>query len=423
MNGISLTSELYQLPSVRHFLERIAVDLAYRKSVLALLPHGVSPVELCDFLRTEIAERDLDCREVSFFELKGQGDPVVGLGNILEVGWGVQVQRTIANLIATESLPEVVIFSDLDKLPPEEVEVWLTFLTRWAQVCEIEASHGEPPTALCFVGPASHMLDFLPESRNLLALHWWWGFPSALETKVLCRNQEWNPSESRLACWREFLLPSLVGSDSSLVVYLWDALHRDSDHVINQLRLCASSRGWDPDSLRTWEATRSGVATEAPSSVASLIPPPEVRAPWALGVLGWTQEFGLELHTAALAELGMIDEIQHRLWRGQVGLLLPKLDRCRIFLCQYLTSKYGPDWPTRWLRPLSASEDLVVSRNPMACQLGHLARVLDCGYLRNEEAHWLRYVHRALKIRNEIAHFRAVMFHDFELFDSLANDG
>ena len=417
---MSLANELYQLSSVRHFLEHIADDLAYRKSVLAVLPDGVPPVELCDFLRTEIAERALDFREVSFIDLKDQGDSVIALGNILEVCWeGDQVQRTVANLIAADALPEVVLFSDLDRLSPSEAEAWITFLTRWAEVCEIHSSHGNPPTALCFVGSASGLLDFLPESRSLLALHWWWGFPSALETRVLCRTQEWHPSENRLACWREFLLPSLVGSDSSLVVYLWDAIHRDDDYIIDRLRLCASDRGWDADSLRTWEATRNGIITGDPSSVASLTPPPEVRAPWARGILGWTQEFGLELHTAALAELGMVDEIQHRLWRGQVGLLLPKLDRCRIFLCQYLTSKYGSNWPTRWLRPRSASEDLRVSRNPLACQLGHLARVLDCGYLRNEEAHWLRYAQCALRMRNEIAHFRAVKFRDFEIFDSL----
>lgn len=419
----SFISNLYQLPSVRHFLESIANDLADRKSILAVLPARISPVELCDYLRTEMAVRDLDCRDVSLVELAGQQDPVVALGNLLEAPWeSDHTQRNIVNLMETNSLPEVILFNDLENLPPTKIACWMEFLTRWVEICEVRASQGKPRTSLCFVGPATNMLNCLPETRNLLTLHWWWGFPSSLETKMLCRALAWDENENALAFWRENILPGLVTCDSSLFLYLWDLLYQDNNCLIDHLRSWSKDCGWEPDVLEIWNSTRSEIASKESSPIMLLSPPREALAPWAHGALCWTPEFGLELHTAAVAELGMFDEVHHRLWRGQVGLLLPRLDRCRLFLCQHMTTKYGPSWPTRWLRPLDEVEDYAVSRNPFACQWGHLTRVLGCGYLRNRETHWLRCSQSALKIRNEIAHSRTVMFRDFELFESLANN-
>ena len=419
----SLISNLYQLPSVRHFLESIANDLADRKSILAVLPHGISPVELCDSLRTEMAVRDLDCRDVSLVELTGQQDPVVALGNLLEVCWDDdQTLHNIEQLMENKFFPEVVLFNDLEKLPSTQITGWMDFLTQWVEICEVRASQGKRHSSLCFVGPAANMLNCLPETRNLLTLHWWWGFPSALETKMLCRALVWGESENALTYWRENTLPGLVACDSSLFLYLWDLLYQDCQNLLDHLRSWSKDCGWKPDVLKIWNSIRSEIATNGLSPDMSISPPREALAPWAHGALRWTPEFGLELHTAAVAELGMFDEVQHRLWRGQVSLLLPRLDRCRLSLCQHMTAKYGPSWPTRWLRPLVEDEDYAVSRNPMACQWGHLTRVLDCGYLRNKETHWLRCSQRALKIRNEIAHSRTVNFRDFEMFESLAQN-
>ena len=414
MNKTSLITQLYRLPSVRQFLERIVNDLAQGKSVLVILPDGVSQSDLFDFLRTEVGARDLSYREVELPEFESPADPVVMLGEILDVPWeGEHTPRTAANLLATESLPDVVLLEGLEDVTHIGVSMWLQMLVRWAEACEMQRNQGVPLASLCLVAPAARVLGCLPETRILLALHWWWGFPSALETSSLCRADGWTDSEIKLSCWRESLLTSIVGTDVNLILDLWDKSHVDHATLLDHLRLCADARGWEPVLLEQWELERVRIIIEEPSPVASLAPPLAVRTSWAHGALSWTPEFGLELSTAALAELGMVDEVLHRVWRGQVGLLLPRLDCYRLSLCQYLTKSYGHDWPTRWLSPESEIETQAVRQNPAACQFGHLLQVFEYGQLRRSDRYLRECVRRARNIRNEIAHFRPVVFNDF----------
>lgn len=97
-----------------------------------------------------------------------------------------------------------------------------------------------------------------------------------------------------------------------------------------------------------------------------------LRTLWAHGALSWTLEFGLELHTAAMAVLGRDEEVKHRLWRGQAELLLPLIDHMRLMVCTDLAHSYGKNWPMRYGLPTSEEEKAAVQASPLACQWGYL---------------------------------------------------
>jgi hypothetical protein len=96
--------------------------------------------------------------------------------------------RTIQNLMAIEQLPDLILLEDFDQLPDPACKNWIVFLRQWAQACQTMADRGFLTTALCMVMPAVAVLPEIPESSVYLAVHWWWGFPSALEMHLLCRS-------------------------------------------------------------------------------------------------------------------------------------------------------------------------------------------------------------------------------------------
>jgi hypothetical protein len=389
--NISFSAMFYQLPSVQQFLGTLADELANRRSLLVLLPTGIDPAEVWSILRGELWRRDFGFEEISLPSLPENHVPAVALGAALRVRWpSPETPRTIANLIATENLPDVVQLEGLDQLPPPAREAWTTFLAQWAQANQTIADRGGDPTALCMVVPATAVLPKLPESGVYLAVHWWWGFPSALEMRLLCRlGNEVGGNRDTVAQWREHVLPALAGNDVSLVEHLWNDLALGESDLTTRLRSFAEQRGWNTTALQAW-GTDELVATPGHHrDYPTLVPPPPLRTLWAHGAVGWTAEYGVELHTAALAVLERDQELNHRLWRGQAELLLPLIDHVRLSISTHLTRLYGPDWPLRWHQPESPEEKAAVRNSPLACQWGYLEWLLkNCASLRSE-SHWL----------------------------------
>ena len=214
--------------------------------------------------------------------------------------------------------------------------------------------------------------------------------------------------------WREYVVPALAGNDISLVGNLMELDVLCDVQTINRyLQNFAEQRGWEATNLRTWglEEEMSFHDTEY-----SLVPPRSLRKLWAHGVVGWTLEYGLELHTAVLAVLGRQEELSHRLWRGQSELVLPLVDRTRLEVCKYLTSFHGPDWPVREYAPESPQEEEIVRKNPLACQLGHLEFILKNSSFISSKQRLTTPISLCRWIRNQIAHYRPIAFKDFENF-------
>lgn len=410
-----LPGRLSQIPSVQHFLELLSEDLANRRSILTLVPDGVDPTEIWSALQAELWRRDFWLTEVSLPDLAGNGGPVMALSECLGITWpSSETPRTVANLMKVGNLPEIVQLEGLHELGDDARKEWLAFLAQWAEASQGSFDAGRVPTALCVVAPAQAAASQIPDSNVHLAVHWWWGFPSGLELRLLCRLTDESDNSDTLARWREYLLPALAGSDLSFAQYLWNDLHLGIEDLIQRFSSFAKDRGWTAETLTAWGVdefvnTRGYGPGRQRSS-----PPTQLRTLWTHGTLNWTAEYGLELHTAALAALGRDDEVRHRLWRGQAELLLPLIDHLRLTVCDHLTHSYGYDWPVRWHQPASSVEEAEVRESPLACGWGYLAWLLrKCTQLRSEQR-WLPLASRAHWIRNELAHYRPVSFQDFE---------
>jgi hypothetical protein len=413
--SFALPTVLFQLPSVRRFLSVLADDLANRRSLLILLPAGIEPGEIWAALRAELWRREFTIAEVSLAGVPRERAPVAVLSEALGIHWTPpDTPRTLGNLLATEPLPDVVLVEHLDHVSPRTCQDWVVFLTQWTHACQTRADRGASSTALCMMVPAIAVLPQTPENSVYLAVHWWWGFPSALEMHMLCRSSSEQDDWDIVARWREYVLPALTGGDVVLATYLWDDLHTSIEGLLSRLCSFAAQRGWAAKVLRNWGAGERMMASSRDYRRMQRFPPVEIRSLWAHGLIGWTLEYGLELHPAALAVLERREELQHRLWRGQAELLLPCIDQIRLALCDTLTRTHGPDWPVRGYLPESPEEDASVRHSPLACQWGHLEVLLRHGAFLRAERHWLPLASIARWVRNEIAHYRPVTFRDFE---------
>lgn len=416
MNILSTKAPL-QLPSIQQFIDNLEQDLIDRRSTLIILPSQFTSIDIWSSLRARLSHNGFFFKEISLFDIEETKYPAVAIAELLGVDWNSATrQSSVTDMIASMGHFDILQLYGFEKLSASRQEDWITFLTSWARDAHTIANTGRVPVAICIITSAESILPCVPESDLYLAIHWWWSFPSALETHLLCRlsntTNDWNAA----AQWREELLPTIVGNDISLIEYLWDKAHLDVEILMTNLCCFANERNWDRETLKSWGVEEFIVNPNHSLKSLTTSPPKKWQDLWAHGAVSWTPEYGLELHISALAILGRKNEIVHRLWRGQSRLLLPLIDQVRLTLCDYLTKIYGVDWPIRWERPASDEEYELVSKDPLACQWGYLDWMLkNCTYLRTERQ-FLPVASLGRSIRNEIAHYRPVAFGDFENF-------
>lgn len=409
-----LSRNTLRVPSIQQFLAEVVDALAERRSALVLLPSALEPEDIWPSVRSQLWQSHLDAVDLSLLGEPASSAPLPALVKLVSFDWPERAMpHTLTTFLEHADLPDVIHVSDLDRVSEDVRGTWLRFLAQWAAAIHARVGEGKPAPALCLVAGAASVLNSLPESNVFLAIHWWGGFPSTLETHLLCRLEGEGQPWDAAARWREHLLASLAGSDLQLIQALWDGLHLTPEAMGHQLELFAMERGWTPALLREWGANDLIDRPIMLQARRNWTPPPPLQRLWSNGAISATLERGLELHSAAVAALGRDDQIRHRLWRGQAELLLPLIDHSRLMLCNLLTSTYGSGWPVRWRLPDSQKEEAEVRRDPLACGWGHIEYLLKQGYLRPFAA-WLSLATRARYIRNELAHYRPVSFTDYE---------
>lgn len=418
MPGI-LTPELMQTPGVRRFVEGMIGDLSSGRNLLVLLPFGADQLPVWESLRHEAWRREFHICEVWLTEVPVTDPPPVALAEKLEIPWlSPDAPRTTENLILSigqsDIRPDVIFLGDFAGLEEDGRRVWEEFLVQWVHFQQTTAKSWTSG-ALCMVAPAHAVSSRVPHDSAGLSVRRWWGMPSTLEMQLLCRVGEDGTSQEPRGRWREFQLPALAGSDVVLADFLWDRIFSGIARLVESIHeFGRDNYGWTEDKLIQWKVSEVLLDREN-HGYHGLGPPERMENLWGLGVLWWTPEYGIEVHTAALGMLGRKEDLIHRIWRGQTPLLLPFIDRVRLAICSYITEHYGDNWPVRWWPPPGPEDEAAVKKSPLACSWGHLGVLLgDCDGLR-QERRWLPLVTRMRQIRNELAHYRAVSFGDFEM--------
>lgn len=414
---------LAQLSSVQRFVQAVAEDAGNARSVLVLLPVPISADAIWSLVDRELWRRRLSVDSVDLTSYDVHLTPAEIVGEACHVGWLASSARDIASLLQSEGLPNVIVLEGIETLAPSARNTWIRFISRWAELSQNMPTATASSSALCAMfrpswsGAVRAQDDsfVLPDSNVKLRIHWWWGFPSALEIKLLCRLAALESGEVSTPGWYEYFLPALVGTDVSLLDRLWVAQPSGNDvSWMTHLREVAEERGWTNDRLKECGAAGLVGNRTRRNGTLSPEPPPSLRALWAQGLVYATDEYGIELHPAALLALGRYDELERRLWREQAGFLFPVLDSIRLDICNYLTERYGKDWPVKWAKPERSEEEEEVRKDPLACQWGYLEWLIrSCNQLARERR-WLELISSATAARNAIAHYRTVSQRDYE---------
>lgn len=413
-------TDLFNLPGARRFLSLMTDALVSRRSVITVLPDGIQLEPLWSKVRSEFWQLDLSYREIDLSQFSPQDLPVIVLRSVFNAELKDSIAITdpyafIDKLIEEGCLPDIIYINGLDSLEDIPQRNWLKFFEVWAGRSHRLVNVGIRSPALFTIVNGRMCVDKLPVSDLYLSTFWWWGFPSILETYLLCRIGEaemaWTP-ENR---WRERLLPMLACGDINLINYLWDAIYLPVPELIEKIRNYSSTMDWNEKYEQIW-INNANLYSHLGQIQPGEAPPKPLQSLWARGWITRTQEYGIELHSVLLAKLRRDDEIRHRIWRGQADILLPVIDNARLEVCKYLTKAKGPQWPLKWHQPKSEEECEAVKITPMAAQLGYLEWLLRCSQHFVNERKWWPLISSAHQIRNEIAHYRPVNLLDFQRF-------
>ena len=235
-----------QLPSVQAFIRNIVGDIADRRSVVVLLPITVDPDWLWSLLDAELWRRHFAVEQVELTGLSTMDGPAAALGQALRVTWpSPSAPRDVASLLACKNLPEVIVLDGIESLDESGQRLWLRFLLQWAQLSQNLPNQPSAPPVFCAILRSARIPPNTINSDVRLAVHWWWGFPSTLELKLLCRLAGAESSSRRSEIqWQEHLLPALAGSDIALLERLWTENTASSDQVVSCIQELAQERGW-----------------------------------------------------------------------------------------------------------------------------------------------------------------------------------
>lgn len=407
-----LVRAYFNLPTVREFIQSVVDVLAERRSVVVLLPQCMDVNLIKQAVWGELWAREFSMREFSLGDIH-QALPLGDLIDAFQPEWSPpDVPRTLDNFMDISLLPDVIGLWGIESCTSEYISSWMQFLRDWASLSHLRANGARQGRAICLIAHAEKVLDSIPENDIFLEVRWWWGFPSMLENSLLCRQGGGNPRKP-IDQWREKLLPSLAGGDLLLFDHLWNDISCSFDELMNRLEFYDLEVISDYEDYSDWKSSlSSGEASESLSI--GTAPPRKIQGLWAKGLVYSTPEFGTEIHPTVLARSLDREEIIHRIWRGQIELILPLIDSLRLKFCSLLTQSLGREWPWRWESPVEDYETDAVKENPMATQLGHLSHLIqDKNEFRNFRQ-WTTSVRLASSLRNKIAHYCIVNFKDFE---------
>ena len=410
-------SLFFELPRVRRLMNTMADGPRKQCSLIVLTKPQDDRDEIMEHLEICL-EKSADIERLDLTTLDcDQPIPFI-LGNLYGVQWssstGPFMMNSLAHLIG---LPSILFLEGFERLKIDHRSKWLDFLEQWAQHTHTALDAGERSTAFILVVPNASMTK-LPKTSIALSLNWWWGLPSVLETRQLCRLlQDIGIEDNYLQLlWKENVLPAIVGDDLPLAEYLWDHSSSEMEALESGLLAYAEHMGWDRLLLQIKGVTESLAATLKKERSDLSCPPQLWRALWSEGLISWTAEYGAEIHIAAAAVLGWKEELQHRIWRGQAQLLLPMVDSLRLALCDRLARDYGKDWPFKYQEPADAEQKEKVRQSPLACEWGHMQYLLNtCHYFKNSRQ-FIPTVRLAREIRNDLAHYQPIGFSAYSQF-------
>lgn len=290
-----MTPLWWTLPGPSEFLDRIAAHLRDGRSTVVRIPaHGprdvagaVARVHEADWRSVDAAEAD--GRPVSDL-LLARFDPDLPPST-------PRSPRTVA---ASERLHGQTLMVELDA-GADVWSKWRTFLSEYAD--QSRALEAFQRTLFCVIVRGSAETE-LPDQNLCLTHHVWRGQVDDLDLSLFVgqhiRDQ---PGPHLIRRIRQAAISRLAAWDPEVAAALARLSLEELLHPAGALRDFGVRRGWGPDVLADDGLWRRGLADE--------------------------MEGKLKLHPAALACADQLDELEVRIWSGQVAVLFPFLEEQR----------------------------------------------------------------------------------------------
>jgi hypothetical protein len=255
---------------------------------------------------------------------------------------------------------------------------WLKFLDDWTRVSSGMPAHTRGFVCVISVGCSFDWSPSLPLFQE--KLDWNNGFVSSIDTQAYTHasigTSISNQVERQVLCG---VISSLAGTDLTIVDEL---AHQPATVVFRPspaLNRIARTRAWSGS--RVPLCARENLYTGQVEAVDGLF----------------------RLNSVALAAAGRHQEIQHRVWKGQVATLFPLLEECRQVLLNDLKRFLRLPVTTAFGR-IDDIYDLEFSH--LADQLGKASNARLVGYRAK--------VHALKRIRNSLAHLEPIAGTDFD---------
>ncbi|MFP2905225.1 hypothetical protein ACLESD_09245 [Pyxidicoccus sp. 3LFB2] len=396
---------LSTLPSCRVFAQEMARDCVQGRNVLVLTGAQLSHLALGKLLGDALwSEGGPPLFPVHLTEADAEVRPATILSRFTSVEEDLLHPGLSPLGLPNEVVDQVFLVSGVERLPLEAQEEWVRYFSLWAKYPRTRTH------ALVLPLPSRPDVISPTAGDTHLAMHHWWGRMSLLDVQLLCRLLEDAESDPLIATWREAILPHLAGADVALAAKLWDVVTEPEGIITKSLTEHGRQIGLNAVVLKgaIGRAARAQKGFGRPSAIPAAL----WEELWGMGAAQYTAEHGVELTAVALAVLGQKDDVRHRIWRGQAGLLLPRLDQVRIGVCRILTERHGAGWPIDFGKLCFTEEELsLVKKDPLATEFGPLRRIVIQD---RAKAHtYVGLVSHARDMRNSLAHYQMVSLGDF----------
>ncbi len=379
--SIKLEAGLWGLPGAKRFVNETSTSLQTGISFGLLFPDGINQVSFLDEL-----ERSLDVQIFVIDLDQLSGDYPL---SVLVKAFMIKGVSSWEEIVSNEGTPSVTIIKGLATCDSEIKKEWFFTPAYWGKAAHSQSSN----RSICLITDIRSISDVNEIPRNDLRYRYklWIGIPSALEMRLLCRYFHEDIEESDEAfIWRENLIPSLANEDIELAQKLWNKIFSSAE-IFQTLKEYCEEKGWTKNGDTVsygWKPVKKIINDESLTNIQNL-------TYLGLRKTSFTYEYGEEINTAFLYQLGKIEDVNHRIWRGESVLMLPLLDEVRLRICDLLkksSNRKGlqnlkqnfnspQEWSEIiWLLKNEKSYASFASRN--------LEKIDYCRSLRNKLAHY-----------------------------------
>lgn len=390
---MSASSEILEVPSSLTLIRLISDTLFEGRSAIIVLPHPLSAISLWDRVMDREplrSERLIDSFPAAPCNVS---TPIQQLAQYFG-----QIPGSLDALQDVPTFPDVLHLTQIDALESSDRRAWLELVKSWSSATHRRTNSGKPKKSLVIIlnSPA-----YLP-TTDLFLDRLFASAPSPIELRLLCTRFT-RQSDTASKLWREALLPELAGQDAELLDILEeldDESLIDLDRLKDLLTAYGERLAWDR------ELSTIGGSHLPEDPLPETLKPPWLSL-WSKGIICRSGEHSWTYHSAFLAIQGRTDELKHRLWRGQARMLLPLLDEFRRSLCDLLSHR-SPDWHVQIQRASLNGATTYPLGGAYEAEWSELAGPLErCG------RGIVAAADRARRIRNRIAHYDTVTFHEY----------